>query len=133
MSWFRLSSVIFAAWAVLFLFFARFTNEYAGIDYVTSKHAEDWTRIVGVFALAFAVVLNEAHRSANAEVRRTVARGVLAFTIPCALLMTAWQVTPDPRWTRLDIGNILLLCLISWGLLLKCGPSRSRRPTSAAP
>ncbi len=87
MSWFRFCSAIFAVWAVVFFFLPAFVNEFVGIDYVTSRHAEDWTQIFGVTALAFAVVLNEAHRSGNAEARRTVARGVLAFTLPCALLM----------------------------------------------
>ena len=121
MSRFRLFSMIFAFWGVLFLVFARFANEYAAIGYVTSRHAEDWTRIVGLFAFGFAVLLDQAHRSASVEVRRAVARGVIAFTIPCAILMTAWQITADPRWTRLDIGNILLLGFISWGLWM---PSR---------
>jgi hypothetical protein len=53
MSWFRASSVISAGWAVVFFFFPRFTNEFTGVGYVTSGHAEDWTQIVGVFALAF--------------------------------------------------------------------------------
>ena len=131
MSWFRLCSVIFAVWAVVFFLFARFTNEVAGIGYVTSKHAEDWTQIVGLFSLAFAVVLNEAHRSASADVRRIVARGVLAFTLPCALLMTYWQIIPDRRWIRLDIANILLLYFMSYGSFLRSDLWRPRRPMSA--
>ena len=118
MSWFRASSVIFALWAVVCFFFPRFTNEFAGVGYVTSEHAEDWTQIVGVFALAFAVLLNEAHRSAHADVRRIVARGVLAFTLPCALLMTYWQIIPDGRWFRLDIANVALLYMMSYGMFL---------------
>ena len=118
MSWFRTSCVIFAGWGVLFFFFPGFTNENAGVGYVTSKHADDWTQIVGVFSLGFAVLLNEAHRSAGADVRRIVARGVLAFTLPCALLMTYWQIIPDRRWTRFDIANIALLFMISYGMFL---------------
>ena len=121
MSWFRLSSVIFAAWAMVFFFFPRFTNEFAGIGYLSSEHAEDWTQIVGVFSLAFAILLNEAHRSASDDVRRIVARGVLACTLPCALLMTYWQIIPDGRWFRLDVANVVLLYLISWGMFLHGG------------
>lgn len=121
MSWYRLSSVIFAVWAVVFFFFPRFTNEFAGIGYFSSEHAEDWTQIVGVFSLAFAILLNEAHRSASNDVRRVVARGVLACTLPCALLMTYWQIIPDGRWIRLDIANVVLLLLISWGMILHGG------------
>jgi hypothetical protein len=128
MSWFRICSVIFAGWAVVFFFFARFTNEVAGIGYVTSKHAEDWTQIVGVFSLAFAVLLNEAHRSENADGRRMVARSVFAFTLPCALLMTYWQIIPDRRWIRLDIANILLLYFMSYGLFLQSNLWRHQRP-----
>ena len=118
MYWFRVSSIIFAFWAVVFCLFPRFTNEFAGIGYVTSKHAEDWTQIVGVFALGFAVVLHEAHSSASADVRRIVARGVLAFTLPCALLMTYWQIISDGRWFRLDIANVALLYTMSYGMFL---------------
>ena len=121
MSWFRASSVIFAGWAVVFVFFPRFTNEFAGVGYVTSEHAEDWTQIVGVFALAFAVVLNEAHRSASADVRRIIARGVLVFTLPCALLMTYWQIIPNGRWIRLDIANVALLYMMSYGMFTHAG------------
>ena len=121
MSWFRMSSVIFAAWAMVFFFFPRFTNEFAGIGYISSEHAEDWTQIVGVFSLAFAILLNEAHRSASDDARRIVARGVLACTLPCALLMTYWQNIPGGRWIRLDIANVALLYLISWGMFLHSG------------
>lgn len=44
MPWFRASSVIFGAWAVVFLFFPRYSNEFGGVGYITSKHAEDWTQ-----------------------------------------------------------------------------------------
>ncbi len=118
MSWFRVSSLIFAAWAVVFFFLPGFANELVGIDYVANEHAEDWTQIFGVAALALAVVLNEAHRSASAEVRRVVARGVLAFTLPCALLMTYWQIIPDGPWNRIDIANAVLLYAISYGMFL---------------
>ena len=129
MPWFRASSVIFAVWAVVFLFFPRYSNELGGVGYITSKHAEDWTQIVGLFSLAFAVLLYEAHRSANADVRRTVARGVLSLTLPCALLMTYWQFIPERRWIRLDIADIALLCLISYGMILH-GDVLRRRASS---
>lgn len=88
MSWFRLSSVIFGIWAVIFIFFPGRANEFGGIGYVASKHAEDWTQIVGLFSMAFAVLLNEGNRTADSAVRRTIARGGLSFTLPCGLLMT---------------------------------------------
>ncbi|MDH3744089.1 MAG: hypothetical protein OES47_03190 [Acidobacteriota bacterium] len=139
MSWFRVSSVIFAFWAVVFFFFPRFTNERAGVGYVTSEHAQDWTQIVGLFSLAFAVILNEAHSSSNVDVRRIVARGVLAFTLPCAFLMTCWQIIPDRRWFRLDLANVALLCMISYGMFLHGEFSRqgdlrqNPRPRSPGP
>jgi len=116
MTWFRSSSLVFLFWAVVFGVFPRFANEFAGVGYDSSPHAEDWTRLVGLFALAFAVLLNEAHRSASGAVRRSIAVGVLVFTIPCAALMTYWQIVPDRHWFRLDILNILLLIVISYGL-----------------
>jgi len=128
MSWFRLSSLIFTLWGVIFLFFAGRANQFGGIGYVDSKHAEDWTQIVGLFSLAFAALLHQAHRSANAEARRLVARGVLVLTVPCALLMTYWQVIADRRWIRLDILDILLLLVMSYGLFLESGLWSSRRP-----
>lgn len=63
MSWFRFCSIIFGLWALVFLFLPGFTNEFAGIQYAASGYAEDWTQIVGLFALVFAFMLNEAHRS----------------------------------------------------------------------
>ena len=131
MSWFRFYSAIFAVWAVVFFFLPRFVNELVGIDYVVNQHAEDWTQIFGVTALAFAVVLNEAHRSANAEVRRIVARGVLAFTLPCALLMTYWQIIPDGRWNRIDLANVAILYIMSYGLFMQSDLWRRQRPVSA--
>ena len=128
--WFRFCSLIFAMWGLVFFFFPHFTNEFAGIGYVASEHAEDWTQIVGVFSLAFAVVLNEAHHT-NVGARRIVARGVLAFTLPCALLMTYWQIIPDRRWVRLDIANILLLYLMSIGFFLRSDVWKPQRPTSS--
>lgn len=116
MPWFRASSLIFAAWAAVFLFFPDFSNEFGGVGYTTSLHAEDWTRIVGLFSLAFAVLLYKTHTSASADVRRIVARGVLSFTVPCAILMTYWQLVPERRWVRLDIANIALLCFVSYGM-----------------
>ena len=127
MPWFRLSSIIFAGWGVLFALFPGFTNGLAGVGYVASKHADDWTQIVGLFCLSFAVLLNEAHRVSDPALRRAVARGVLALTVPCALLMMYWQLIPDRRWTRVDIGNILLLLLVSYGLLAVSGLRLRRR------
>ena len=116
MSWFRLSSSVFAVWTVTFFFFPRFSNEFAGVGYVHSPHAEDWTQLIGLFSLGFAVLLNEGHRSARPDVRRAIALGVLAFTLPCALVTSFWQIIPDRRWFRLDILNIALLCLMSYGM-----------------
>ncbi len=67
------------------------------IGYEPSKHADDWTQLFGLCCIGFAVLLDQAHRSANDVVRRVVARGVLAFTVPCVLLMAYWQVIPDRR------------------------------------
>jgi hypothetical protein len=131
MSWFRLSAVIFIGWAVVFFFFPRFANDFGGIGYTVSGHAEDWTQLVGLMSLGFAVLLNEAHRAANRDVRRVVARGALACTLPCALLMTYWQIIPNGRWIRLDIANIILLYAISYGMWLHGGlPWRASRPSS---
>jgi hypothetical protein len=117
MPWFRASSLIFAGWAVVFVCFPGPSNELGGIGYVTSKHAEDWTRIVGLFSLAFAVLLHEAHRSSSSQARMIVARGVLTLTLPSAILLTYWQLIPERRWIRLDIADIALLCFISFGML----------------
>ena len=127
MSWFRASALIFCGWAVVFAAFPRFANEFGGLGYAGRGHAEDWTQIVGVFCLGFAVILDGAHRSPNQDTCRVVARGVLAFTLPCALLMSYWQVIPDRRWIRLDIANILLLYLISYGMFLHSGAWSVRR------
>ena len=113
MPWFRITSFLFVSWGVLFAGFPHFTNSMAAIGYEPSKHADDWTRLFGLCCLGFAVLLDQAHRSASEVARRMVARGVLAFTVPCVLLMTYWQILPDRRWTRFDIGNIALLILIS--------------------
>lgn len=115
-SWFRLSSLVFAFWAVVFFLFPRFANESAGLGYVRSLHAEDWTRIVGLLCLGYAVALYLTDRASGLEVRRVVSRGVLAFTLPCALLMAYWQLIPSARWFRLDIVNIVLLLLVSYGM-----------------
>ena len=123
--WFRITSFLFACWGVLFAGFPRFTNNLAAIGYEPSKHADDWTQLFGLCCLGFAVLLDQAHRSANDVARRVVARGVLAFTVPCVLLMTYWQIMPDRRWTRFDIANIALLFLISCVLF---AASRVRKP-----
>ena len=113
MPWLRASAVVFAVWALLFVAFPGFTNEFAGVNYTPSKHADDWTQLVGLLSLGFAVLLYETDRIGNDLTKRVVGRGMLAFALPCALLMTYWQVIPDRRWTRLDIINIVLLYTIS--------------------
>src|SRR5207253_10361541 len=113
LSWFRFSALLFAWWSLLFVVFPRTTNRIAAIG-VTTRHADDWTRIVGLFCLAFAFLLEAAHRSTEAALRRVVAKGVLSFTLPCAMLMTWWQLTSDRRWIRLDIADIALLLLVSY-------------------
>ena len=125
MSWFRLCSVIFAGWAVVLFLFPHFTNEFAGVGYRMNKHAEDWTQLVGLLSLSFAVLLNEAHRTGNITARRLVARSVLTCTLPCALLMTYWQIIPERRWIRLDIINIVLLYIMSYGLFLMSKPDNT--------
>jgi hypothetical protein len=116
MPWFRVSSLIFAVWAVVFFCLPGFANELGGIGYTTSRHAEDWTRIVGLFSLAFAVLLYEADRSRSVEARRIVARGVLCLTVPSALLLAYWQLIPERRWIRLDILDVALLCFVAYGM-----------------
>lgn len=124
MPWFLASSVIFAVWAVVFFVFPAFSNEFGGIGYTKSGHAEDWTRLVGLFSLAFAVLLYQAHRSASVEVRRVVARGVLSLTVPSVLLLSYWQIIPERRWIRLDIADIALLCFVTYGMY---SPAFARR------
>src|SRR5688572_19922282 len=118
MSWFRISSLIFSVWAGVFFFFPGFTNEFAAVGYIRSKHAEDWTQLVGLLSFGFAFLLEAAHRVTDRDTRRLVARSVFACTLPCALLMTYWQIIPDRRWIRLDILNILLLYTISYGMVM---------------
>ena len=117
--WFRITAFLFLCWAILFAGFPHLTNSLAAIGEKPTKHADDWTLLFGLFCLAFAVLLEEAHRSANTVVRRIVARGVLVFTVPCILIMSYWQMIPDRRWTRFDIGNISLLVLISCVLFME--------------
>lgn len=121
MPWFRISAFLFACWGVLFAGFASLTNRLAGIDYQPSRHADDWTQLFGLCCLGFAVLLEQAHRSSSHEARRVAANGVLTFTVPCVFLMTYWQLIPDRRWTRFDLGNIGLLLIIS------CVVSTARR------
>jgi multisubunit Na+/H+ antiporter MnhG subunit len=127
MPWFLASSAVFAMWAVVFFLFPAFSNEFGGIGYVRSAHAEDWTQLVGVFSLAFAVLLYEAHRSPSSDVRRVVARGVLSLTVPSALLLTYWQIIPERRWIRLDIADIALLCLVTYGMYSHAVAQRTSR------
>lgn len=72
-------------------------------------------------------MLNEAHRIGEADLCRGVARGVLALTLPCALLMTYWQIIPDRRWIRLDIVNVVLFYLMSGAMYFSSGLRRPRR------
>ena len=72
MPWFRISSFLFACWGVLFAGFPRLTNSLAAIGYEPSKHADDWTQLFGLCCIGFAVLLDQAHRSANDVVRRVV-------------------------------------------------------------
>ncbi len=121
MSWFRFCSVIFAAWGVAFFFLPRFSNELFGVDYVVNLHAEDWTRLIGLTMFAMAFMLNAAHRTSNSEVRRIVARGVLMLALAIAIVMTYWQIIPDGQWNRLDIANIVILLVMSYGLFKQSG------------
>lgn len=82
-------------------------------------------------SLGFAVLLNEAHRAASADVRRIAAISVLSATLPCAFLMTYWQIIPDRQWIRLDIMNILFLYLMSYGMFLQSGLWRPKNRASA--
>jgi hypothetical protein len=115
MSWFRFSSLVFAIWAVVFVLVPGFTNTFATVIHVTSPESEDWTRLAGLLSLGFAVLLFRAH-DAEPKAQRLVAQGVLAATLPCALLMTWWQIGASRRWIRLDLVNVMLLYLISYGM-----------------
>ncbi len=128
MPWFRITSILFLGWAVLFAGFPHLTNSLAALRHAPSKHADDWTQIVGLFCLGFAVLLDQAHRSGNDVARRVVARGVIACTVPCAVLMSYWQLTPEPRWTRFDIGNIALLAITA--IVLFSASTTSERQSS---
>jgi predicted secreted protein len=132
MSWLRLFAIIFVAWGVVFAALPRFANELAGIDYVVNPHAEDWTRIAGLLMFGPAFLLEAAHRSSNPELRRTIARGVLVFTLPCALLMTYWQLIPDGRWNRLDVINVVLLYVMSYALFVESELIERRLPLPRA-
>lgn len=121
----RLCAAVFAVWAVVFVFFPGWTNELAAVGDVPGKHAQDWTQLVGLLSLGFAILLNDVHRSGDFAARRLVARGMLAFALPCAVLMTYWQMMPDRRWFRLDIVNVVLLYAMSYAGFLM-----SRRPTT---
>jgi hypothetical protein len=90
------------------------------------SHAEDWTQLVGLFSLAFTVLLYEAHPSASADVRRVVARGVLSLAVPSVLLLTYWQIIPERRWIRLDIADIALLCFVTYGMYSHALARRTR-------
>ena len=127
MPWFRVSAVVFSLWGVIFFAFPVFANQFAGIGFVGSKHATDWTQLVGLFCLSFTVLLEAAHRSASAELRRIAARSALTLTLPSAVLMTYWQLIPDRQWVRLDILNVVLLLLMSFGFFSQSGLRRAKR------
>ncbi len=131
MSWFRFCSVVFAAWGVAFFFLPRFSNELFGVDYVINLHAEDWTRLIGLTMFAMAFMLDAAHRTSNSEARRIIARGVLMLSLAIAIVMTYWQIIPDGRWNRLDIVNIVLLLVMSYGMFRQSGLRIGLRRSSA--
>ncbi len=121
MSWFRFCSIVCAVWSVAFFFLPGLSNDIFAIEDAVGLHAEDWTRLLGLSLFGLAFLLNTANASSNEELKRSIARGVLIFTLPCAAIMTYWQIIPDGRWNRLDIANIVLLCAISYGLLVNTG------------
>ena len=84
-----------------------------------------------LFSLAFAVMLHEAHRFGEPGLRRGVARGVHALTLPCALLMTYWQIIPDRRRVRLDIVNVVLFYLMSGAMFFQTELRRPQRAIAA--
>lgn len=126
MSWYRASSLMCFLWSIAFTILPGLTNRLFGKDYLASPHAEDWTRLFGLSVFVIAFFLNEAHRSSVPELRRSVARGALLFFASCAALMTYWQLIPDGHWNRLDIANVLLLYIVSYGMFTKSGRSPSR-------
>jgi hypothetical protein len=127
LSWFRLLSIYSALCGTVFFLLPHRSNELFGINYITSLHAEDWTRLFGLSLFPLAYLLNAAHGSKSEELRRIVARGVLFFTVPCAAIMAYWQVIPDGRWNRLDIGNVVILGVLSSGLLAESAVGRRKR------
>ncbi len=121
---FRVSSIIALVWGLAFFALPRVSNKNSGIDYEDNLHAEDWTRLLGLSFFAFAYLLHGAQRSANQELRQTIARGVLIVTFSGALVMTYWQIIPDGRWNRLDLANAAILYALSYGLLMNSGGLR---------
>ena len=101
MSWFRLSSLVFAFWAVVFVVFPRFTNESAGIGYGGSTHAEDWTQLVGLLSLGFAVLLSDVLRHVPAK--WTVAAEESSVGRPMTVL-TAWGCAGPPPNTPMKLA-----------------------------
>jgi cytochrome bd-type quinol oxidase subunit 2 len=129
MSWFRFSAIIGGVCGATFFFLPHLSNVLFGVNYVSSPHAEDWTQLFGLSLFGLAFILNAAHTSKNAEMKRSVAHGMLLFTLPCALVMTYWQVIPDGRWNRLDIVNIMVLYLMSYGLFVNSGRWKKDKST----
>jgi hypothetical protein len=77
--------------------------------------------LFGLTGFSYAYLLNAAHSSTTEEMKRIVARTALIFYVPCVLVMIYWQIIPDGRWNRLDIGNIVILCILSYGMFLNSG------------
>lgn len=124
MSWFRFASIYIALGSAAFFFLPHLSNKIFGIKYVVSLHAEDWTQLFGLAGFPWVFLLNAAHTSTNEEMKRTVARAHLIFTVTCALLMTYWQIIPDGRWNHLDIANIVILFIVSYGMFINSGLMR---------
>jgi drug/metabolite transporter (DMT)-like permease len=121
MSWFRFASIYAVLCGVAFFFFPRLSNEIFGINYAVSLHGEDWLRLLGLTGFSYAYLLDAAHSSTNEEIKRIAAKTALIFYVPCILIMIYWQIIPDGRWNRLDIGNIVILCILSYGMFLHSG------------
>ncbi len=130
MSWFRFSALVGIICGSAFTFFPHLSNVIFGINYSGSLHAEDWTRLFGLAIYGLTFIMNAAHNSQSLEFRQSAARGMLIFSLPCAIVMTYWQIIPDGRWNRLDIINIFFLYLMSYGLLMNSGLFRKDNATS---
>jgi hypothetical protein len=130
MSWFRFSALFGVICGSAFIFFPHLSNVILGINYSGSLHAEDWTRLLGLAIYGLSFIMNAAHISQSMEFKQSAARGMLIFSLPCAIISTYWQIIPDGRWNRLDIINIFLLFLMSYGLLMNSGLFKKDKATS---